>query len=95
MRDFILSIPHGEKSEDDAQRHAIIEATPPFAATCGPGWPSSQDLVAAAVADDIGADADDLRPSVVAASLIAAFEVLPSATPRRPTSSRPRKRSPP
>jgi AcrR family transcriptional regulator len=76
VRDFILSIPHGEKSEDDAQRHAIIEGDPTLRSHMRARLAQLQDLVAAGVADDIGADADDLRPSVVAASLIAAFEVL-------------------
>jgi AcrR family transcriptional regulator len=76
VRDFILSIPHGEKSEDDARRHAIIEGDPTLRSHMRARLAQLQDLVAAGVADDIGADADDLRPSVVAASLIAAFEVL-------------------
>jgi AcrR family transcriptional regulator len=76
VRDFILSIPHGVKSEDDAQRHAIIEGDPTLRSHMRARLAQLQDLVAAGVADDIGADADDLRPSVVAASLIAAFEVL-------------------
>jgi AcrR family transcriptional regulator len=76
VRDFILSIPPGVKSEDDAQRHAIIEGDPTLRSHMRARLAQLQDLVAAGVADDIGADADDLRPSVVAASLIAAFEVL-------------------
>ena len=35
-----------------------------------------EELVAAAIAKDLGAAADDLRPQVVAASLTAAFEAL-------------------
>jgi AcrR family transcriptional regulator len=76
VRDFILSMPHGEKSELDAQRHAIIDGDPTLRSHMRARLAQLQDLVAAGVAEDIGADADDLRPSVVAASLIAAFEVL-------------------
>ena len=35
-----------------------------------------QELLAAAIADDLGVPPDDLRPHVAAASLTAAFEVL-------------------
>jgi hypothetical protein len=35
-----------------------------------------QDLLAAAIADDLGCGPDDLRPHVAAASLTAAFEAL-------------------
>jgi MftR C-terminal domain len=35
-----------------------------------------EELVAAAIAEDLGAAEDDLRPQVVAASLTAAFDVL-------------------
>jgi AcrR family transcriptional regulator len=76
VRDFILSMPHGEKSEHDEQRHAIIDGDPTLRSHMRARLAQLQDLVAAAVAEDIGAGADDLRPSVVAASLIAAFEVL-------------------
>jgi AcrR family transcriptional regulator len=76
VRDFILSMPHGEKSELDAQRHTIIDSDPTLRSHMRARLAQLQDLVAAGVAQDIGADADDLRPSVVAASLIAAFEVL-------------------
>jgi AcrR family transcriptional regulator len=76
VRDFILFMPHGEKSEHDEQRHAIIDTDPTLRSHMRARLAQLQDLVAAAVAEDIGADTDDLRPSVVAASLIAAFEVL-------------------
>jgi AcrR family transcriptional regulator len=76
VRDFILNTPHGEKSEHDEQRQAIIENDPTLHSHMRARLAQLQDIVAAAVAEDIGADADDLRPSVVAASLIAAFEVL-------------------
>jgi hypothetical protein len=35
-----------------------------------------QEVLGAAIADDLGVGADDLRPQVAAASLTAAFEVL-------------------
>jgi MftR C-terminal domain len=35
-----------------------------------------QEVLAAAIADDLGVGPDDLRPQVAAASLTAAFEVL-------------------
>jgi AcrR family transcriptional regulator len=76
IRDFILSMPHGGKDELDEQRHVIIESDATLRTHMRARMVQLQDLVAAAVAEDIGGDADDLRPHVVAASLIAAFEVL-------------------
>jgi len=43
-----------------------------------------QDVVASAIADDLGAGPDDLRPQVAAASLTAAFEVLERETGGKP-----------
>jgi AcrR family transcriptional regulator len=79
IRDFILTVPHGEK--EDSQRQAIIESDATLRSHMRARMAQLQDLVAAAVAEDIGADADDLRPHVVAASLIAAFEVLSERDP--------------
>jgi AcrR family transcriptional regulator len=81
IRDFILTVPHGEKEELDSQRQAIIESDATLRSHMRARMVQLQDLVAAAVAEDIGADADDLRPHVVAASLIAAFEVLSERDP--------------
>ena len=76
VRDFILSMPHDAKSEVDQQRRTIVESDATLRSHMRARMVQLQDLVASAVAEDIGADADDLRPHVVAASLIAAFEVL-------------------
>jgi AcrR family transcriptional regulator len=81
IRDFILTVPHDEKDELHQQRHAIIESDATLRSHMRARMVQLQDLVAAAVAEDIGADADDLRPHVVAASLIAAFEVLSERDP--------------
>jgi AcrR family transcriptional regulator len=83
VRDFILSMPHDEKGDLDAQRHLLIDSDPTLRTHMRARLAQLQDLVAAAVAEDIGADADDLRPHVVAASLIAAFEVLSERDPAR------------
>lgn len=88
IRDFILEIPHGEKDELDEQRQKIVKGDATLRSHMRARMAQLQDLVAAAVAEDIGADADDLRPHVVAASLIAAFEVLSERDPR--TAPKPR-----
>jgi AcrR family transcriptional regulator len=87
VRDFILSMPHDKSSELDQQRRLIIESDATLRSHMRARMAQLQDLVAAAVAEDIGADADDLRPHVVAASLIAAFEVLSERDTKKPATS--------
>jgi len=83
IRDFILAMPHGGKDELDEQLHAIVKSDATLRSHMRARMVQLQDLVAAAVAEDIGADADDLRPHVVAASLIAAFEVMSERDPAK------------
>jgi AcrR family transcriptional regulator len=76
VRDFILHVPYREKEELHEQRKAIIHGDATLRSHMQARMAQLQELVAAAIAEDIGAAADDLRPHVVAASLMAAFEVI-------------------
>jgi hypothetical protein len=54
----------------------VIAADPTLASHKRARIAEFQEVLAAAIADDLGVGADDLRPQVAAASLTAAFEVL-------------------
>jgi AcrR family transcriptional regulator len=75
MRDFILSIPH-ETDELHARRERIIRGDETLRSHKRARLAQLDELLAASIAKDLDAPADDLRPHIVAASLIAAFEVL-------------------
>ena len=75
LRDFILSAPH-EKGELQARLERVIAGDETLHSHKRARIGQLQELLAAAIADDLGTGPDDLRPHVAAASLTAAFEVL-------------------
>jgi AcrR family transcriptional regulator len=75
LREFILSTAH-EKTELDHKLGQLIAADPTLSSHKRARIAEFQEVLAAAIAGDLGAGADDLRPQVAAASLTAAFEVL-------------------
>jgi AcrR family transcriptional regulator len=85
VRDFVLSAAHLEKGPLHAQRAAIIDSDETLRSHKRARLAEIEDLVAAAIAHDLDADADDVRPRVVAASLIAAFEALDDRVDRAGT----------
>jgi AcrR family transcriptional regulator len=75
LREFILSSAH-EKTELDCRLGDVIAADPTLASHKRARVAQLQEILAAAIAVDLGAGPDDLGPQVAAASLTAAFEVL-------------------
>jgi AcrR family transcriptional regulator len=75
LREFILSSAH-EKSELDHRLGEVIARDATLSSHKRARMAELQEVLAAAIADDLGVGADDLRPQVAAASLTAAFEVL-------------------
>jgi AcrR family transcriptional regulator len=75
LREFILSSEH-EKTELDHRLGHVIAADPTLSSHKRARIAQLQEVLAAAIADDLGVGPDDLRPQVAAASLTAAFEVL-------------------
>jgi AcrR family transcriptional regulator len=73
LRDFILSV---DKSEVDHKVEQIIASDDTLRSHKRARLSQLQELLAAAIADDLESGPDDLRPQVAAASLTAAFEVL-------------------
>jgi AcrR family transcriptional regulator len=91
VRNFIVSRPHDERKADlHACQRQILEADETLRSHMAARLGQLEELVAAAIAEDIGAGPDDLRPHVVAASLMAAFQLLlarkgePKSTPPSP-----------
>jgi AcrR family transcriptional regulator len=86
LREFILSSEH-QKTELDCKLGELIAADPTLSSHKRARIAQLQEVLAAAIAHDLGVGPDDLRPQVAAASLTAAFEVLerqerdPSAVP--------------
>jgi AcrR family transcriptional regulator len=76
VRAFILSAHDVEKSELDEQLGRCIESDETLRSHLRARIAQLEELIAAAIAKDIGAPEDDLRPHLVAASLTAAFIVL-------------------
>jgi AcrR family transcriptional regulator len=74
LRDFILS--GHAKTELDRKLERIICTDETLLSHRRARMSQLQELLAAAIADDLGAGPDDLRAHVAAASLTAAFEVL-------------------
>ncbi len=74
LREFILS--GHTKTELDCKLEQMIESDETLLSHKRARISQLQDLLAAAIADDLDAGPDDLRAHVAAASLIAAFEVL-------------------
>jgi AcrR family transcriptional regulator len=75
LRDFIVSSAH-EKTDADQRLEQVIAADETLRSHKRARIADFQDLLAAAIAEDLGSGPDDLRPQVAAASLTAAFEVL-------------------
>jgi AcrR family transcriptional regulator len=76
VREFILSSHGLEKSELEEQLSRCVESDETLRSHLRARLAQLEDVIAAAIAKDLGAPEDDLRPQVVAASLTAAFIVL-------------------
>ena len=76
VRDFILSSHETEKSELDMRIHCMVVGDETLRNHLRARLAQLEELIAAAIADDLGGPENDLRPQVVAASLIAAFDVM-------------------
>jgi AcrR family transcriptional regulator len=76
VREFILSTVGTEKSELDEQLGHCIHNDETLRSHLRARLAQLEELIAPAIAKDIGAPEDDLRPQLVAASLTAAFNVL-------------------
>jgi AcrR family transcriptional regulator len=74
LRDFILNAQ--TKTELDRKLERLICSDETLLSHRRARISQLQELIAAAIADDLGAGPDDLRAHVAAASLTAAFEVL-------------------
>ena len=86
VREFILSSHTMEKSELDEQLGRCVENDPTLRSHLRARIAELEDVIAAAIAKDIGAPEGDIRPHVVAASLTAAFIV---ATERAGSTAKP------
>jgi len=75
LRDFILSAAH-EKTKLDDDLAQLVAADETLRSHKRARISQLQELLAAAIADDLDAGPGDLRPQVAAASLTAALEVL-------------------
>ncbi len=75
LRTFILSSAH-EKTELDHKLGCVIDADATLASHRRARLGELRDVLAAAIAKDLGVPADDRRPQIAAASVTAAFEVL-------------------
>src|SRR6185295_7099958 len=75
LRDFVIGVAC-EKSELDHKLEQMIDGDATLHSHKRARLSQLQELLAAAIADDLRAGAGDLRPQIAAASLTAAFEVL-------------------
>jgi AcrR family transcriptional regulator len=76
VREFILSTHEAKRSELDEQLHRVVESDETLRSHMRARFAQLEELVAAAIAEDLGADENDVRPQVVAASMVAAFDGL-------------------
>jgi AcrR family transcriptional regulator len=76
VREFILSTHQAKTSELDEQRHRVVESDETLRSHLRARLAQLEELIASAIAQDLGAPDNDVRPQVVAASLIAAFDGL-------------------
>jgi AcrR family transcriptional regulator len=87
VRGFVLSLDHLDKHDElHRRRERIIDSHETLRSHKRARLAQIEELVAAAIAEDLDAATDDLRPRLAAASLIAAFEAFDdradgSATP--------------
>lgn len=75
LREFIVSSAHG-KTELEHKLGRVIACDATLSSHKRARISEVQEVLAAAIADDLGVGPGDLRPQVAAASLTAAFEVL-------------------
>jgi AcrR family transcriptional regulator len=76
VRAFILSTLQIEKSELDEQLGRCIENDETLRSHLRARLAQLEEVIAPAIAKDLGAPEDDLRPQLIAASLTAAFNLL-------------------
>jgi AcrR family transcriptional regulator len=76
VRDFILSVDHAKADERHRRWEHVIASDETLRSHKRARLAEIEELVAAAIADDLDVGEDDVRPQLVAASLIAAMEVL-------------------
>src|SRR5882724_2522358 len=76
VRQFILSLHGAEKSDLDEELRLCVESDETLRNHLRARIAQLEELIAPAIAKDLGAPANDVRPQVVAASLTAAFNVL-------------------
>jgi AcrR family transcriptional regulator len=76
VRNFIVSLQELEKSDLDAELRQCIATDETLRSHLRARLATLEEVIAPAIAKDLGAAEDDLRPQVVAASLTAAFNVL-------------------
>jgi AcrR family transcriptional regulator len=76
VRDFILSSHDAGKTDLDDRLHRCVARDETLRSHLRARLAQLEELIAPAIAKDLGAAEDDLRPQVVAASLTAAFDVL-------------------
>jgi len=88
LREFILDSAH-QKTELDDKLGQVVARDPTLASHKRARMMELQEVLAAAIADDLGVGPDDLRPQVAAASLAAAFEVLERQESERTTTPTP------
>jgi AcrR family transcriptional regulator len=75
VRDFVLGVAC-VKTELDLELEQLVAKDETLLSHKRARLSQLQELLAAAIADDLGSKPDDLRPHIAAASLTAAFEVL-------------------
>jgi AcrR family transcriptional regulator len=76
VRQFILSLHGAEKSDLDEELRLCVQSDETLRNHLRARIAQLEELIAPAIAKDLGAAANDIRPQVVAASLTAAFNVL-------------------
>ena len=76
VREFILSSHGDERSELDEELHLCVTSDPTLRSHLRARIAELEEVIAPAIADDLGASEDDTRPQIVAASLTAAFNLL-------------------
>lgn len=88
VREFILSTHQTKESELDEQFRRVVESDETLRSHMRARFAQLEELVAAAIAEDLGARENDVRPQVVAASMVAAFDGLfDSDTTTKPRSA--------
>src|SRR5262245_5154572 len=76
IREFILNVPRADTSERDQQLHSCITGDPTLRNHLRARIARLADVIAPAIAQDLGTTFDDTRTQLVTASLTAAFNLL-------------------